>query len=90
LSLSDSDGADSSLLWNPSFTEFAHPAISTDSTVGRVGPAFLLAAAMFGFVIQISNLVLEKEMRLRQVRDKVVLLFLFALDILKTNFPSCA
>jgi len=90
LSLSDSDGADSSLLWSPSFTEFAHPAISTDSTVGTVGPAFLLAAAMFGFVIQISNLVLEKEMRLRQVRDKVVLLFLFALDILKTTFPSCA
>jgi hypothetical protein len=90
LSLSDSDGADSSLLWNPSFTEFAHPAISTDSTVGTVGAAFLLAAAMFGFVIQISNLVLEKEMRLRQVRDKVVLLFLFALDIFKTNFPSCA
>jgi hypothetical protein len=67
LSLSDSDGADSSLPWNPSFTEFAHPAISTDSTVGQVGPAFLLAAAMFGFVIQISNLVLEKEMRLRQM-----------------------
>ncbi|KAH8940362.1 hypothetical protein BDL97_15G085100 [Sphagnum fallax] len=58
---------DSSLLWSPSFTEFAHPAISTDSTVGTVGPAFLLAAAMFGFVIQISNLVLEKEMRLRQL-----------------------
>ncbi|KAH8940363.1 hypothetical protein BDL97_15G085100 [Sphagnum fallax] len=58
---------DSSLLWSPSFTEFAHPAISTDSTVGTVGPAFLLAAAMFGFVIQISNLVLEKEMRLRQM-----------------------
>jgi hypothetical protein len=90
LSLSDSDGADSSLLWNPSFTEFAHPAISTASTVGQVGPSFLLAAAMFGFVIQISNLVLEKEMRLRQVRDKVVLLFLFALNIFKTNFPSCA
>ncbi|KAH9540293.1 hypothetical protein CY35_15G104500 [Sphagnum magellanicum] len=58
---------DSSLLWNPSFTEFAHPAISTDSTVGTVGASFLLAAAMFGFVIQISNLVLEKEMRLRQM-----------------------
>jgi hypothetical protein len=43
---------------------------------------------MFGFVIQISNLVLEKEMRLRQVRDKVVLLFLFALDIFKDHLSK--
>jgi hypothetical protein len=33
-----------------------------------VGPIFLLAATMFGLVIQITNLVTEKELKLRQVR----------------------
>lgn len=59
---------DANLEWNVGFTQFAHPAINAVSIVGRVGPAFLLAATMFGFVIQLSNLVTEKELRLRQVR----------------------
>jgi hypothetical protein len=33
-----------------------------------VGPIFLLAATMFGLVIQITNIVTEKELKLRQVR----------------------
>ncbi|KAJ7195011.1 hypothetical protein O6H91_Y513100 [Diphasiastrum complanatum] len=57
---------DSNLPWSVAFTEYAHPAISTVSTVGKIGPTFLLAAAMFGFVIQISNIVIEKELKLRQ------------------------
>ncbi|CAM6024303.1 unnamed protein product [Sphagnum balticum] len=57
----------SSLSWDPSFIEFAHPAIKTDSVFTTVGPVFLLASAMFGFVIQVSSLVLEKETRLRQM-----------------------
>ena len=59
---------DPGLQWNVAFSQFAHPAITAASVVGRVGPAFLLAATMFGFVIQLSNLVTEKELRLRQVR----------------------
>lgn len=58
---------DSNLQWNVAFTQFAHPAINAESVVGTVGPAFLLAATMFGFVIQLSNLVTEKELRLRQM-----------------------
>jgi len=57
----------SSLSWDPSFIEFAHPAIKTDSVFTTVGPVFLLASAMFGFVIQVSSLALEKETRLRQM-----------------------
>jgi ABC-type multidrug transport system ATPase subunit len=58
---------DPNLEWKVGFTQFAHPAINAVSVVGRVGPAFLLAATMFGFVIQLSNLVTEKELRLRQM-----------------------
>lgn len=63
-----------SLEWTPSYTEFAHPAIETISVVGSVGPTFLFAAAMFGFVIQMSNLVLEREQKLRQVMSTMGLL----------------
>ncbi|XP_024541685.1 ABC transporter A family member 2 [Selaginella moellendorffii] len=57
---------DPSLGWNVSFAEYPHPARTTFSTVGTIGPTFLLAATMFGFVIQLSNLVSEKELKLRQ------------------------
>lgn len=59
--------SDPKLQWSVAFSQFAHPAINAASVVGTVGPAFLLAATMFGFVIQLSNLVTEKELRLRQV-----------------------
>ncbi|URD75953.1 ABC transporter [Musa troglodytarum] len=52
--------------WVVRFKEFAHPAIETFSVVAQAGPTFFLAIAMFGFVFQISYLVSEKELRLRQ------------------------
>ncbi|PKA47627.1 ABC transporter A family member 2 [Apostasia shenzhenica] len=52
--------------WVVRFKEFAHPATETFSTVGQAGPTFFLAIAMFGFVFQISSLVTEKELKLRQ------------------------
>ncbi|XP_011047161.1 PREDICTED: ABC transporter A family member 2 [Populus euphratica] len=55
--------------WNVGLTEFAHPAKPTFSAVATVGPAFFLAFTMFGFVLQISNLVAEKELKLRQAMN---------------------
>ncbi|XP_042506443.1 ABC transporter A family member 2-like [Macadamia integrifolia] len=61
-----------SLIGDPNFSwvvglkEFAHPAIENFSAMGTIGPTFFLAIAMFGFVFQISSLVTEKELKLRQ------------------------
>lgn len=61
-----------SLIGDPNFSwvvglkEFAHPAVELFSTVGTVGPTFFLAISMFSFVFQISSLVTEKELKLRQ------------------------
>ncbi|XP_058110820.1 ABC transporter A family member 2-like [Magnolia sinica] len=61
-----------SLIGDPNFNwivglkEFAHPATETFSAVGRVGPTFFLAIAMFGFVFQVGSLITEKELKLRQ------------------------
>ncbi|ERN03831.1 hypothetical protein AMTRI_Chr05g73820 [Amborella trichopoda] len=52
--------------WIVSLREFAHPAIETFSAVASTGPVFFLAVAMFGFVFQVSSLVSEKELKLRQ------------------------
>ncbi|XP_010931289.1 ABC transporter A family member 2 isoform X2 [Elaeis guineensis] len=57
---------DPNFSWEVGFKEFAHPATETFSAVGTAGPTFFLAIAMFGFVFQISSLVAEKELRLRQ------------------------
>ena len=54
--------------WTVGFKEFAHPATETFSTIAQAGPTFFLAIAMFGFVFQISALVTEKELKLRQVQ----------------------
>jgi hypothetical protein len=35
--------------------------------LGTIGPTFFLAIAMFTFVVQISSLIAEKELKLRQV-----------------------
>lgn len=59
--------ADPNFEWVVGFKEFAHPATETFSVVAQAGPTFFLAIAMFGFVFQISSLVSEKELRLRQV-----------------------
>lgn len=53
--------------WVVSLKEFAHPAFEIFSAVGTIGPTFFLAIAMFGFVFQISSLITEKELKLRQV-----------------------
>ncbi|EKX32324.1 hypothetical protein GUITHDRAFT_82405 [Guillardia theta CCMP2712] len=47
--------------------EFAHPAFQVSSFVGQIAPLFLLGCAMFPFVIQMNEIVLEKEQKLRQV-----------------------
>ncbi|KAK3035661.1 hypothetical protein RJ639_032533, partial [Escallonia herrerae] len=57
---------DSNFSWDVSFKEFAHPAVEMFSAVSTVGPTFFLAIAMFAFVFQISSLITEKELKLRQ------------------------
>uniref|UniRef100_A0A6N2NHT2 ABC transporter domain-containing protein n=1 Tax=Salix viminalis TaxID=40686 RepID=A0A6N2NHT2_SALVM len=59
----------SSFNWKVGLTEFAHPARPAFSALATVGPAFFLAFTMFGFVLQISNLVAEKELKLRQAMN---------------------
>lgn len=59
---------DPNFSWTVGFKEFAHPATETFSTIAQAGPTFFLAIAMFGFVFQISALVTEKELKLRQVQ----------------------
>ncbi|KAH7443557.1 hypothetical protein KP509_02G040100 [Ceratopteris richardii] len=65
---------DASIEWSVAFKEFAHPNIETSSVAGRVGPLFLFAASMFGFVIQMSSIVQERELRLRQAMSIMGLL----------------
>ncbi|GFP99357.1 ABC transporter a family member 2 [Phtheirospermum japonicum] len=57
---------DASFSWVVSIKEFAHPAREIFSAVQNAGPTFFLAIAMFSFVFQISALVTEKELKLRQ------------------------
>ncbi|XP_058195603.1 ABC transporter A family member 2-like isoform X2 [Rhododendron vialii] len=58
---------DPNFSWVVSLKEFAHPAVESILVVGLAGPTFFLATAMFGFVFQISSLITEKELKLRQV-----------------------
>ena len=51
--------------WSVSVATFPRPAADTFSLVGAIAPTFLLAAAMFTFTIQIYNVVLERELKLR-------------------------
>lgn len=60
---------DPSFSWVVGFKEFAHPAVETFSAVAAVGPTFFLATAMFAFVFQISSLITEKELKLRQAMN---------------------
>ncbi|XP_027126461.2 ABC transporter A family member 2-like isoform X2 [Coffea arabica] len=52
--------------WTVSLKEFAHPGNKIFSAVSTAGPIFFLAISMFGFVFQISALIAEKELKLRQ------------------------
>ncbi|KAM6594096.1 hypothetical protein CsatA_001799 [Cannabis sativa] len=57
---------DPNFSWVISFKEFAHPKVESLSAMITVGPPFFIATAMFGFVLQMSSLVVEKELKLRQ------------------------
>ncbi|KAL0689511.1 hypothetical protein Bca4012_089189 [Brassica carinata] len=52
--------------WVFGFKEFPHPTIEAFVALDAIGPTFFLAIAMFGFVLQISSLITEKELKLRQ------------------------
>ncbi|KAF3783029.1 ATP-binding cassette sub-family A member 3 [Nymphaea thermarum] len=51
--------------WTVGLKEFAHPALELLSAVGGSASLFL-AAALFGFEFQMSSLVAEKDLKLRQ------------------------
>ncbi|KAJ1691633.1 hypothetical protein LUZ63_015788 [Rhynchospora breviuscula] len=57
---------DPNFAWDIALKKFPQPVIKNTSAVGKAGPTFFLAIAMFGFVFQISSLVTEKELKLRQ------------------------
>ncbi|KAH9617986.1 hypothetical protein KSS87_021559 [Heliosperma pusillum] len=57
---------DQNFSWTVGLTEFAHPPADPFSAMKTIGPTFFFAVAMFGFVFQISALVTEKELKLRQ------------------------
>jgi len=46
--------------------QFAHPAFDVSTFEGMVAPLFLLGCAMFPLVIQMGEVIREKELRLRQ------------------------
>lgn len=60
------------------FKEFPHPpqntllgmnAAAPPFSMSTIGPPFFLATVMFGFVFQMTSLVTEKELKLRQVSN---------------------
>ncbi|KAM5570462.1 ABC transporter A family member 2 [Rosa sericea] len=57
---------DSKFSWVVAFKEFAHPAMERPPAMDNIGPRFFFAAAMFGFVFQMTSLITEKELKLRQ------------------------
>ncbi|XP_059299913.1 ABC transporter A family member 2-like isoform X1 [Lycium ferocissimum] len=66
---------DSKFRWNVGLKEFAHPVIEDPEAgdsfqkfafVAIFSPIFFYAISIFGFVFQISSMVLEKELKLRQ------------------------
>lgn len=59
--------SDPNFSWTVGLKEFAHPPQDPFSAIGTIGPTFFLAVAMFGFVFQLSSLVMEKELKLREV-----------------------
>ena len=59
--------SDPKFSWTVSLKEFAHPGNKIFGAVSTAGPIFFLAISMFGFVFQISALIAEKELKLRQV-----------------------
>ncbi|PNW72975.1 hypothetical protein CHLRE_14g613950v5 [Chlamydomonas reinhardtii] len=64
--VSNATGLAAALNLETSLKEFAHPTIATVSVLGQVLGPFVFAACMFSFVIQISTVVAEKELGLKQ------------------------
>lgn len=60
------DAVAADLEWDVAYKEFPHPAFETGSVVGSTLGPFLFAANMFGFVIQMSTMVNEKQAGMRQ------------------------
>ncbi|RZC60770.1 hypothetical protein C5167_022538 [Papaver somniferum] len=58
---------DPNLKWSVGLKEFAYPATEYESAFDLAGLVFLLAITMFPFISQMSSLVGEKELKLRQV-----------------------
>ncbi|CAN1753770.1 ABC transporter A family member 2 [Linum perenne] len=59
-------GQDFNFNWIIRLKEFRHPARDHLSAMSLFAPALFLVFSMFGFVLQISALVTEKELKLRQ------------------------
>ncbi|KAG2423312.1 hypothetical protein HXX76_015459 [Chlamydomonas incerta] len=64
--VANATGLAAALNLETSLKEFAHPTIATVSVLGQVLGPFVFAACMFSFVIQISTVVAEKELGLKQ------------------------
>jgi len=52
--------------WEVNLKEFPHPAFSTQSSISATAAIFLFAAAMFGMGVQVTNVVTERELGMRQ------------------------
>uniref|UniRef100_A0A803M188 ABC transporter domain-containing protein n=1 Tax=Chenopodium quinoa TaxID=63459 RepID=A0A803M188_CHEQI len=65
--------ADQSFSWTVGLKEFPHPAATlldrSFTAYGLIAPLFLFTVSMFPFVFQISSIVLEKELKLRQAMN---------------------
>ena len=55
-----------SLQYTPSYAQFTHPVTGTTDEVSRTGPTFFFGALMFNFVMQVGQIVAEREFLLRQ------------------------
>lgn len=58
---------DWSIEWNPALVAYAYPDTVPQNLVAFSQVVFLFAAACFNFVVQMGNLLAEKELKLRQV-----------------------
>jgi len=66
LKLKNETEAAETLEWNVGFKPFPSPALESEGVLRQILGPFVFAALMFSFVIQISTVVIEKELKLRQ------------------------
>ena len=59
-------GSNATKLWNVDVAEFPHPSSRSPSAVGTLLPIFLFASIMFGFVLQLYDILVEKERGIRR------------------------